>query len=102
MAGAKAEKEAKDIQLKQTTAEAARLEKEPKNEELINIVADLEKRDAEMTAAIEDARGHAGNAKHAQQVKKEIDSKASIWRQRKRQCIDFISNMEESTEGTIR
>ena len=32
-------------------------------------------------------------------VKKEIQSKAGVWRKRKRQTLDFIQMMEESTEG---
>ena len=26
---------------------------------------------------------------------------SAVWRKRKRQCYEFITNMEESTEGTI-
>jgi hypothetical protein len=39
--------------------------------------------------------------KHVQKVRKEIDNMSAVWRKRKRQCYEFITNMEESTEGTI-
>ena len=39
--------------------------------------------------------------KHVKLVKKEIESKASVWRKRKRICTEFLSNMEECTDGTI-
>ena len=39
--------------------------------------------------------------KLVQKVRKEIENLSAIWRTRKRQCIEFITNMEESTEGAI-
>ena len=39
--------------------------------------------------------------KHVKLVKKELESKASVWRKRKRMCTEFLSNMEECTDGTI-
>ncbi len=115
---------------KSITAEAVQLESEPKNEELILVVADLERKLREMNDSLEESRSHVSSKsgcmryiifvfihcfipyaiechdlhqdeKHVQKVKKEIENMASIWRKRKRQCIEFISNMEESTEGTI-
>ena len=44
---------------------------------------------------------HLSDEKRAQLVKKNIAVQAGIWRKRKRQCIEFISNVEESTDGTI-
>lgn len=39
--------------------------------------------------------------KRAKAIKKGIEGMGSIWRKRKRQCIEFVSNMEDATEGTI-
>jgi hypothetical protein len=33
--------------------------------------------------------------KHVQKVKKEIENMASIWRKRKRQCIEVIENIDD-------
>jgi hypothetical protein len=39
--------------------------------------------------------------KIVQKVRKEIENLSAIWRTCKRQCIEFITNNEESTEGAI-
>ena len=101
LAKSKAEFEQLNQQIKSTTATAAQLESEPKNEQLILDVADMEKRLGEMEEAIEESKAHAANEAHVKKVRKEIDAKAAIWRKRKRMCIEFISNMEDCTEGTI-
>ena len=88
-------------QLKATTAQAVQLESEPKNEELIVEVSNMEKKLVEMGENITEMKSHAGNEKHVKLVKKEIQSKASVWRKRKRMCTEFLSNMEECTDGTI-
>ena len=97
----KAEFDQLTARLKTINAEAAQLESEPKNEELILEVADLDKKMGEMNDSLEESRAHAANEKHVLKVKKEIDNMGAVWRKRKRQCIEFVSNMEESTEGTI-
>ena len=97
----KAEFDQLNQQIKSTTATAAQLESEPKNEQLILDVADMEKRMGEMKEAIEESKAHAANEAHVKKVRKEIDAKAAVWRKRKRLCIEFISNMEDCTEGTV-
>lgn len=48
-------------QLKSITAEAMKLESEPKNEALVLEVADLEKRQTEIDASVEEARAHSAS-----------------------------------------
>ena len=101
MAKSKAEFDMLSAQLKATAAEAVQLGSEPKNEELVLEVADLETKMTTMDDNIAELRKHAANEAHVKKVKKETDSKASTWRKRKRMCTEFISTMEECTEGTI-
>ena len=61
----------------------------------------MEKKLVEMGENITEMKSHAANEKHVKLVKKEIESKASVWRKRKRMCTEFLSNMEECTDGTI-
>ncbi|KAL7550777.1 hypothetical protein ACHAWF_013987 [Thalassiosira exigua] len=99
--GSKAEADALAARLKGVAAEAARLEAEPKNEELVVELTELERTMGSVNDDLEEARAHAANEKYVRAVKKEIENKGAVWRKRKRQCIEFISMMEESTEGTI-
>jgi len=101
MQGSKAEFDQLSLTLKKISSEASQLESQPKNEELLLEVIDLEKRMGDMNDSLEEARVHASNEKRVKQVKKGIENMTSYWRKRKRQCIEFISIMEEATEGTI-
>ena len=59
--GAKAELELLSAQIKETNGKAAKLESEPKNEELVLELAELEAKDEAMKAELETARGYAGS-----------------------------------------
>jgi len=99
--GAKAEFDQLSLTLKKITAEAAQLVSEPKNEELTLEGADLEKKMREMKDSLEAASAHSSNEARSKQIKKGIENMGKTWRKRKRQCIEFISMMDESTEGAI-
>ena len=81
MQKSKAEFDQLNQQLKATTAQAVQLESEPKNEELIVEVSNMEKKLVEMDENITEMKSHAGNKKHVKLVKKEIESKASVWKE---------------------
>jgi len=88
-------------QCKQTGAEAARLDGEPRNEELEVELSSFESTLAETSEGLEVARGYAGNEKHAKGLQKAIDSLGGTWRKRKRSCMEFLLNMDEATDGKV-
>ena len=98
---AQCEADALNRNLTQITSETAQLLSEPKNEDLALELEKLEIEMKELSKTLESARAYASNEKYAKQLKKRIEHIAASWRKRKRQCMDFIGIMEESTEGTI-
>lgn len=50
---------------------------------------------------LEAARKFKVNEKHRQQLKQRIFVMTAEWRKRRRICMDFLTSMEDSTEGTV-
>lgn len=115
----KAELEQLNDQFKSIATEAAKLEAEPKNEELILELAYQEKNLLELNDKLVESRAHASSKsiiitsiwfkclfsvfhfrqlvsfcadeKTVKKVKCEIDNMSAVWRKRKRQCIEVSS-----------
>eukprot|EP00804_Cyclotella_cryptica_P013291 CCRYP_018637-RB/>CCRYP_018637-RB protein AED:0.20 eAED:0.20 QI:289/1/1/1/1/1/6/1235/735 len=97
----KCEQEALMKQLNGTASETARLLSEPLNEELARLLLEQEKEMDDLNAKLETNRAYAGNEKYAKQMNDRVSRMATFWRKRKRQCMEFLMLMEDSTEGTI-
>jgi len=101
LANAKSEKERMEVSLKATNELAARLAGEPTNEELqLKLEAEglvLQ----ELENKVADARKLKVNEAHRQNTKKRIEKMAIVWRSRRRSCLDFLTTMEENSEGQI-
>ena len=101
LAIAKAEKEHIDVSLKATRELAATLFSQPTNEELHLQLAAQETLLQELEEKVVEARKLMVNEKHKQNTKKRIEKMAVAWRSRRRSCLDFLTSMEESSEGQI-
>jgi small-conductance mechanosensitive channel len=101
LARAQEEESVLKAQLQSMTKETAQLLSEPTNEEA---TATLERQEAEMNDIrdqLESARQLKVNEKHKKTAKRRIENLTQQWRKRKRLCMDFLIQMEDSTEGTI-
>jgi regulator of replication initiation timing len=97
----KAELDALKTTVKTMTLETDKLLSEPTNEELD---ARLEADEAELDELREQAeagRKLKVNEKYKQQIKRRIDAMTTVWRKRRRICMDFLIAMEENTDGTV-
>jgi hypothetical protein len=100
-ANTEAEEAALKTTLKSMTAETAKLLSEPTNEEATARLETEESALVELKAQVEASRGYKTNEKEKKKLTKDIQDLTAQWRKRKRMCIDFLMNMEESTEGTV-
>lgn len=101
LARAQEEESMLKAQLQSMTKETAQLLSEPTNEEA---TATLERQEAEMNDIrdqLEGARQLKVNEKYKKSAKRRIENLTQQWRKRKRLCMDFLIQMEDSTEGTI-
>ena len=101
LANAKAEKERIEVSLKATLQLAGKLFSEPTNEELHLQLEAQELQLQELEEKVVEARKLTVNEKHKQNTKKRIEKMAVAWRSRRRSCLDFLTSMEESSDGQI-
>ena len=87
--------------IKEIQTETTRLLGEPVNEDLTELLSKLEIEVKALNKSVEGARGLKANEKHKLQTKKRIESMTTFWRKRRRQCMEFLTTMEDMTEGTI-
>lgn len=101
LANSKAEKASIEASLKANRELAAKLLREPTNEELnLKLQAD-EKMIEELDKEVAEAQKLKVNEKHKKDTKKNIEKMASAWRSRRRMCNDFLTKFEELTDGGI-
>jgi predicted protein tyrosine phosphatase len=87
--------------VKNMTLETNKLLSEPTNEELDARLVTEEAELAELREQVEAGRKLVVNEKHKQQIKRRIEVMTTVWRKRRRICMDFLMAMEENTEGTV-
>jgi hypothetical protein len=100
-ANAQLEAQNLDEVCKATHARANQLYSEPTNEEATVRLESEETELRDLQEQLEAARKLKHNEKHKQQVKRAIDYYTTMWRSRKRICLEFLTNMEDLSEGTI-
>jgi len=81
--------------------ETIQLLSEPQNEKVNIIIQEMEKHVEDTTRKVEILRNYKGNEKKRLGVQKKLQKISAIWRQRRRLTIDFLSRMEEYTDGSI-
>lgn len=101
LAVAKAEEQALNATLKSTKELTAKLLSEPTNEELTLKLEGEEKLLRDIEEQVGEARKLKVNEKHKEKTKKSIERMAAHWRQRRRLCLEFLTGLEENTEGTV-
>jgi hypothetical protein len=74
---------------------------QPMNDEIKKILPSEESHVEDLKNQIDAARKLKVNESRLKSVKRQIEKMSSIWRKRKRSCVDFLFMMEECTEGTI-
>lgn len=88
-------------QAKEMTATANQLLAEPTNEDIAALLDSEEICMNDFKQQLENAKGLTVNESHKLQLKRRIEHMASLWRKRKRLTMDFLVNLEESTDGAI-
>jgi hypothetical protein len=101
LAHARAELEGIQANLKTTRDATATLLAQPTNEVLTLKLEGEEKHLQELEEQVQDARKLKVNEKHKEKTKRRIEFMASHWRQRRRVCLEFLTNMEEVTDGAV-
>ncbi len=101
LATAKAEQKSIKANLNSTREVTSKLLAEPTNEELTLKLEAAEKNVQELEEKIVEARKLKVNEKHKEKTKKRIENMAAQWRQRRRSCLEFLTTMEENTDGAV-
>jgi hypothetical protein len=101
LANATTEKESIEGILKATRGLVGKLMSEPTNEELHLQLEAEESLLQELEDKVAEARKLTVNEKHKQNTKKRIEKMAAAWRSRRRSCLDFLTSMEENSDGQI-
>ena len=101
-ATATAEKDALQQRLKLLTDKGNKLLSEPTNEEIEELLETEGKVVSALQGQVEEAKKLQINQKHKEKTKRNIQKMAAQWRKRKRMCMDFLINMEEITDGSVR
>lgn len=97
-----AEKQRLGLEMVQVRATTAQLLSEPTNEEVTLLMETQQATLVEWQEKVESARQFEADAKRQAQIKRRLQHMTAEWRKRRRMCLDFLSTMEEMTEGTIR
>ena len=101
LAAVKAEEHSLEATLKSTEELTIKLLAEPTNEEL---TLKLESEDSllrDLEEQVEEARKLTVNEKHKEKTKQRIQNMAAKWRQRRRLCLEFLTGLEENTDGAV-
>lgn len=101
LAQIEAERDNIKMTIKAHEAETAKLLAEPKNDEAMALLESEGLAIMEAKMELEAARKFKVNEKHRQQLKQRIFVMTAEWRKRRRICMDFLTSMEDSTEGTV-
>jgi hypothetical protein len=101
MANTRAEQDALKESLKIILAEANQLLSEPTNEEAVARLEASEARALELEESLAAARKMTVNEAHKKKTKRCIDTMIGHWRKRKRSCMAFLVQIEESTDGAV-
>ena len=95
------QKQLLQLNIKKHREQTAKLLSEPTNEEL-ECLLDEEQGDLEeWRDKIIQARTYQANAKRKDTLKRRIQSMCAEWRKRRRLCLDFLTNMEELSDGAV-
>jgi hypothetical protein len=78
-----------------------KLQSEPLNSQLSTLLVNGASDSSKLQGQLELARTFTTNEKEKEQNKKRIDYYSSIWRKRRKLCIEFLTSMEELTDGTV-
>jgi hypothetical protein len=101
LAMAKAEEQALKATLQSTKELTVKLLAEPTNEELTLKLEGEESQLRDLEEQVEEARKLKVNEKHKEKTKKSIQTMATHWRQRRRLCLEFLTGLEENTDGAV-
>jgi hypothetical protein len=101
MANTRAEQDTLKESLKNILAEANQLLSEPTNDEAVTRLEASEAQALELEESLAEARKLTVNEAHKKKTKHCIDTMIGHWRKRKRACMTFLVQMEESTDGTV-
>ena len=98
---ANAEKERMQSLIKSNIAEATKLNSQPTNYEMIPLEKNLEEEVASLQQGVEESRLLKVNEQSRIGTKRKIQSMTAHWTQRKRLCNDFVTMLEDVSEGSI-
>jgi len=98
---AKIELEILNQQLRHTIAQTSVLLAQPTNAEIAAKLEEDEAMNQRLHDELNISQAYKGNDKHRKQIMKSIETMTAIWRNRKRLTIDFLTMMEDITEGSV-
>jgi hypothetical protein len=87
--------------LSTTRATIDKLLAEPMNAELNTLLKTAEAESSDLLGQLQDARKLKVHAQHIHNTKKKIEYFSTIWRKRRKLCMDFLITMEELTDGSV-
>ena len=96
-----AEKLALELKIKSMIAAASELLSQPTNEELSPLLKNGEDEKASLEEKAETNRLFKVNESTRLNIRKKIRTMAATWRKRKRTCMEFLMQLEESSEGLV-
>lgn len=101
LSAAEAELATLQLTIKAMMNETATLLTQPKNPELVLLLADEERDLSALNEALEEARKLVVDEAHKNQVKRRVENYTNIWRKRRAMCMNFLMSMESWTEGSL-
>lgn len=87
--------------MKELKQETATLLLQPINADLSDLLEKAETDIADLREGVQACAEFKDNAKKFKAVKRRLEVMISQWRKRKRLCMEFLSQMEEATDGAV-
>lgn len=101
LATSKAEGAELTMRLQAIKKETADFLNQPTNEELVVKLQQEEASHEEVAAKLEAAGQFKVNEKHRKKLKQKVERMAVYWRQRRRLVFEFLTSLEENTDGSV-
>uniref|UniRef100_A0A7R9ZKT6 Uncharacterized protein n=1 Tax=Craspedostauros australis TaxID=1486917 RepID=A0A7R9ZKT6_9STRA len=96
-----AKRDALEDELNATLFSTRKLANEPTNLDLETRLDEHESTVSQYRIEVEDARKLQVNQEHKARTKRKITKMTTVWRSRKRICLDFMNHLEEVTDGMV-
>lgn len=93
--------ESKQNQITHMKQDTTRLNSEPTNQEATTQIKTLEQEISKIEEELQQAQKYLKNAQQKELLEKNVVYMKDYWFKRKKKCVDFLSQMDDWTEGTV-